>query len=172
MTDLLSFLMTNTSELGSGPVNFEGLAWDPVAERLLLGLRSPLERSKALIVTLKLINPAGPISAENLAKPETIKLSLDGFGIRDIAFDTKLKAFLILSGASEHHQPLDFRLWEWNGDPLSNPGQQRVELDPEMKPEGVTHVRASGKEFVFIVGDSSRYTKSDYTDAARESLSF
>ena len=31
-----------------------------------------------------------------------------------------------------------------------------------MKPEGVAHLRVGGKDFIYIVGDASRYLKLDY----------
>ena len=34
-----------------------------------------------------------------------------------------------------------------------------------MKPEGVTHFEFGGKDFIFVVGDGSAYTKLDYTEA-------
>jgi pSer/pThr/pTyr-binding forkhead associated (FHA) protein len=168
MPEVLNFIMSKTPELGSGQqINIEGLAWDPVGERLFVGLRSPLEGGKALIVTLKLLDPGGPFTIANFAEPQTIKLFLDGLGIRDIQYDTKLKGFLIISGATEHRQKMDFRLWEWSGDPASNPEILDVELDPDMKPEGVAHVKSGAREFVFIIGDSSRYAKIDYMDPAQ-----
>ena len=168
MPDLLNFMMSNVPEIGSGqPVNIEGLGWDPVGERLLAGFRSPLDAGKAIIIALKLLDPSGPFTVANLAKPQAIKIPLNGQGIRDIQFDIKLKVFLILSGAPEHHQKMDFNLWEWSGDPSASPEILGIELDPAMKPEGVTHVKSGSKEYVFVVGDTSRYAKFDYTDAAQ-----
>jgi hypothetical protein len=164
LSDLLAYLKSTVSEIGGAQPNIEGAAWDPVGERLLLGFRYPVLGDRALIVPLKLIDPAGPFSLANLARPQAIQIRLAGFGIRDIHFDTKLKAFIIISGTAEQSGKLDFRLWEWNGDQSSDPAPlDDVSLDSEMKPEGVAHVRAGGRDFVFVSGDASRYTKLDYS---------
>jgi hypothetical protein len=174
--DLRRFLIENVPALKGagelpgieGGLNIEGLAWDPVHERLLLGLRSPLINDQALLVPLRLRDPRGPFSRENLVVPESqaIALSLGGLGIRDIHYDTRLKAFLILTGATELQKKTDFKLWVWGGDtdpshPGSTPNEETA-IDHNMKPEGVAHLRVGGKDLIFIVGDASRYLKLDY----------
>jgi pSer/pThr/pTyr-binding forkhead associated (FHA) protein len=180
ISGLREFLVQNVPELKSvgdvkaqdGGLNIEGIAWDPDPEhrRLLLGLRSPQVNNNALLVPLKMRDPNGAFSIENmqLAAPGAIQLSLGGLGVRDIQYDSRLKAFLIISGAPEHHEKTSFTLWEWNGDAdQSNPdGRPREEttLDMKMKPEGVTRMKVGGKEFIFIVGDASSYSKYDYSE--------
>ncbi|MEN3335062.1 MAG: transport system ATP-binding/permease protein [Blastocatellia bacterium] len=180
ISGLREFLIENVPELKSaagvkaqdGGLNIEGIAWDPDPEhrRLLLGLRSPQVNNNALIVTLKMRDPNGPFTIENmqLAVPNALQLPLGGMGIRDIQYDSRLKAFLIISGAPEHHEKTNFTLWEWNGDAdQSNTDarpREETTLDMKMKPEGVSRVRVGGKEFIFIVGDSSSYSKFDYNE--------
>ncbi|MCI0488682.1 MAG: DUF3616 domain-containing protein [Blastocatellia bacterium] len=173
--DLRAYLIANVPELkgqGERPgaedgLNIEGLAWDPVHERLLLGLRSPLSNGQALIVPIKVRDPLPPFSIDKLAlaEPRTIKLSLGGAGIRDIQYDSRLKSFLIISGATET-QKADFKLWEWNGDAnqsnADSAPREVATLSAAMKPEGVTRVKIGGRDFVFIVGDANAYTKVDY----------
>ena len=146
-----------------GGLNIEGLAWDPNRNRLLLGLRSPIINDQALVVAVKLINPAGPFSADNLQleQDKAIPLSLGGSGIRDIQYDNKLKSFLVISGAPENEEKGEFILWQWDGN--SQPVQKSV-LDKKVKPEGVTSVEVGGQNFIYIVCDASRYTKIDYAD--------
>ena len=64
-------------------------------------------------------DPSGPFTIDNmqLAAPNAIQLPLGGFGVRDIQYDSRLKGFLIISGAPEQHEKTEFKLWEWNGDP-------------------------------------------------------
>lgn len=180
ITGLREFLIQNVPELKNyagtkaqdGGLNIEGIAWDPDPEhrRLLLGLRSPQVNSNALIVPLRMRDPNGAFTLDNmqLAAPNAIQLSLGGLGIRDIQYDSRLKAFLVISGAPEHHEKTTFTLWEWNGDvnQSSTDARPREEttLDMRMKPEGVTRIRVGGKEFIFIVGDASSYTKYDYSE--------
>lgn len=146
-----------------GGLNIEGIAWDPNRKRLLLGLRSPIINEQAMIVPVKLGNPAGPFSADNL-QPEqdkAISLSLGGSGIRDIQYDNKLKSFLLISGAPENEEKGDFILWQWDG---NSPPVQKSVLDKKVKPEGITSVEIGGQNFIYIVCDASRYTKVDYAD--------
>jgi hypothetical protein len=147
-----------------GGLNIEGLAWDPERKQLLLGLRSPIINEQALIVPVKLGNPAGPFSSDNLqlGQDKAIPVSLGGSGIRDIQYDNKLKSFLLISGAPENEEKGDFILWQWDG--TSGQPIQKSVLDKKVKPEGVTSVEVGGQNFIYIVCDASRYTKIDYTD--------
>ena len=179
--NLRDFLLAKVDELKGegekkgkdGGLNIEGLAWDPKRNRLLLGLRSPQLNGNALIVPIALQDLSGPFSIANLKLAEThpIQLPLEGLGVRDIQFDSRLDAFLIISGAPEHHEKkLGFKLWQWNGEPAgpnSDSGLRALtELDLQMKPEGVTRFEFGGHEFIFVVGDASAYLKIDYTEAA------
>jgi hypothetical protein len=179
LTGLRDFLVKNVPELQSvaetkgteGGLNIEGISWDPDHARLLLGLRSPLVNGNALIVPIKMRDPSGPFTIDNmqLATPNAIQLSLGGLGVRDIQYDSRLKGFLIISGAPEHHEKGEFKLWEWNGDPdqsktEAHPRDLGVTLDPNMKPEGVTRMRVGGKDFIFVVGDAGSYSKFDYSE--------
>ncbi len=179
--NLRQFLIENVPELKGqgdkkgteGGLNIEGLAWDPRADakRLLLGLRSPQLNGKALIVAIKLTNPSGPFSRDNLqlAEPRAIQLEMEGLGIRDIQYDIRLQAFLVIAGAPAHGETkLGFKLWEWSGDtspPDSKLQKVGPDLDTAMHPEGVTHLVVGGREFIFIVGDGGGYTKLDYAEA-------
>ncbi|MGA9767551.1 MAG: DUF3616 domain-containing protein [Blastocatellia bacterium] len=177
---LRSFLVNNVPELKNfadlkgeeGGLNIEGIAWDPDPEhrRLLLGLRSPLVNGNALVVPVRLRDANGPFTIDNLqlAEPNAIQLPLGGLGIRDIQYDSRLKAFLIIAGAPEHHEKTAFTLWEWNGDGNQSSAdakpREETTLDMRMKPEGVTRLKLPGREMIFIVGDASSYIKLDYAE--------
>ncbi len=172
------FLVTNVPELKGegqkngkdGGLNIEGIGWDPKRNRLLLGLRSPQLDGNALIVPIAL-NSGSPFSVGNIKVVEghSIQLPLEGMGIRDIQYDSRLDSFLIIAGAPEHHQKkLGFKLWQWSGDlPTSDSESLHAltDLEPQMTPEGVTHFEFGGRDFIFIVGDAGTYTKIDYTDS-------
>lgn len=140
-------------------LNIEGIAWDPAGHRLLLGLRSPLSTTNlALIVPIGVRDPTAPFTVENLSFNDspTIKLPLDGLGIRSIQYDWKTKNYLIIGGATEMQRKGEFSLWRWDGrDKVTRVAM----LDPEMKPEGVTRVRVGDADFVLVVGDSNRYIR-------------
>ncbi len=172
--NLRGFLLANVSELqgegekpgAAGGLNIEGIAWDPGHERLLLGLRSPLPGGQAMIVPLKLRDPRGSFTTENLTvdAPRVIRLNLEGFGIRDIHYDAHLNSFLIVSGAPDPLPKSEFKLWQWNGDASTQP-KSIANLDPKMKPEGVTRMRTGGRDYLLIFGDDSKFQKLDYADS-------
>lgn len=170
--DLRSFLLKNVTEIAAvgapsgaeGGLNIEGLAWDRDNERLLLGLRSPLLGNQAVLIPIKLRDPRGPFSVDNLKidNPHVIFLPLENQGVRDITYDTHLNNFLIISGAREHGEKGGFGLWEWTGQADAKP-VKLMTLDQEKKPEGVASVSMNGQSFVLLVGDIGSYLKLDYS---------
>ncbi|HXG95286.1 MAG TPA: DUF3616 domain-containing protein [Blastocatellia bacterium] len=174
LSGLRAFLVRNVPELrengdkkgAEGGLNIEGIAWDPEGKRLLLGLRSPLAGDQALVVPVRLRDPNARFTIENLEldEPNVIKLLLGGAAIRDIQYDSRLKSFLIIAGAPEHHEKVGFSLWQWSGSSLGH----IMDLARKMKPEGVTHVEIrdgdATQEFIFIVGDASVYQRVDYSE--------
>jgi len=174
INDFRSFLLNGVPELkgfgdapgAQGGLNIEGLAWDKLHDRLMLGLRSPVIGAQAVVVPLRLHDPRGAFTTDNLQfeNPRVAFLSLGGQGIRDIAYDAHLKAFLIISGAPENVEKSDFRLWEWDGESLSAKAREEMTLDAKVKPEGLTQATINGRQFLFLVGDASSYLKLDYSD--------
>jgi hypothetical protein len=146
-----------------GGLNIEGIAWDPVNSRLLLGLRSPVRAGQALLLPVTLRDVNGAFTADNLdlANSQLIQLSLGGAGIRDIQYDSTLKSFLLISGAPENIKRSDFILWRWDG---SSAPRQLFQLDPLIKPEGITEIKRGDAGFILMVGDASRYLKLDHSD--------
>jgi len=178
MSNLRDYLIENVPELkavadvkgNQGGLDVEGIAYDSVADRLMLGLRSPLVNGKALVVPIKLRDPRGAFSTDNVLPPgPAIQVQLGGLGIRDIEFDVRSSSYFIIAGASVHGETPTFSLWEWNGgadqSSADSTPKEIVKLDGKMKPEGVTHAKIGGKDFIFIVGDGSSYMKLDYSDA-------
>ncbi|MGB7925162.1 MAG: DUF3616 domain-containing protein [Pyrinomonadaceae bacterium] len=166
---LKRFLLENVAELREeggkkkakhGGLNIEGLAWDPRRERLLVGLRSPIIDEHALLVPLKLRDPRGPLSVDNLRvdDPQLIELPLGGSGIRGIEYDGRRNVFRLLAGASEDQEQTDFGLWEWNGDDSQPALHESARFDGSMKPEGVARVTVGGRDFTLVVFDAGGYT--------------
>ena len=165
------FLLENITELKDlggrkakdDGLNIEGIAWDPQGQKLLLGLRSPVIDGHALAIALKLRDPSGPFSSENLdlTDAKAIRLSLGGLGIRSIEFDDRSKVFRIIAGATENQDKTDFTLWEWSGEESRSSLREVATFDRKLKPEGVTHASIGGSDFTFIVFDTSRYLKMD-----------
>lgn len=178
LVGLRKFLLDNVPELKpwadktgiEGGLNVEGTTIDPTPDqpRVLLGLRGPVVNGNALVVPIRIRDRQAPLSIENLAidGPNAIQLNLNGQAIRDIQYNSRLKSFMIISGAPETEPKTDFVLWEWNGEANQTREEARPKmqalLDKKMKPEGISHLKISNQEFVFIVGDASSYAKIDY----------
>ena len=173
INDFRGFLLGKVPELKSlgdipstqGGLNIEGLAWDKLHDRLIVGLRSIIA-SQAVLVPLRLNDVRGPFNANNLMleNPRAIFLPLGGQGVRDIAYDAHLKSFLIISGAPEGSEKVEFKLWDWDGEAVSAKVREEAILSSKFKPEGITSAIIAGRPFLFLVGDASSYIKLEYSD--------
>lgn len=171
VSGLKRFLAENVAELRGmeerkykdGGINVEGLAWDARGRRLLLGLRSPVVDGQALVVPLRLRDPRAAFTSGNLEVEgaKAIKLPLGGAGVRSIEYDERAKAFRVIAGAGPNSEKLDFKLWEWDGDAARPALREGDTFDRRLKPEGVTRVSSSGRDFTFIVFDTSGYAATD-----------
>ncbi len=97
-----------TDVKNKGSLNIEGLAYDFAQDRLLIGFRTPLADSKAIIITID--NPIGlfePGKAPRVAD-EAILLDLNGEGIRALAYDPRLRSYLILSRSAGEKNHLGY----------------------------------------------------------------
>lgn len=169
ISGLKQFLVENVPELRTegdrkskdGGLNIEGLAWDPRQSRLLLGLRSPVVEGNALVVPLKLREPRGLFSKENLTVDgsKAIRLPLGGVGIRSIEYDNVGRVFKIISGAGEDQAQTDFGLWEWNGDQSQRVLRETNKFEKTLKPEGVARATVGNRNFIIVVFDAGGYTK-------------
>ena len=165
---LKNFLVENVAELRGegdrkgkdGGINIEGLAWDPGHGRLLLGMRSPVVDGQALLVPLKLRDPRGAFTIDNLQVEggKAIRLSLGGLGVRGFEYDERAKVFRILSGATEEQQSTDFVLWQWNGDEKQPVLREINKFDKTLKPEGVARATSGKRDFLIVVFDAGGYT--------------
>lgn len=165
---LKKFLVENVAELRGegdrkskdGGINIEGLAWDPQHGRLLLGMRSPVVDGQALLVPLKLRDPRGAFSIENLQVEggKAIRVTIRGLGIRGIEYDGRAKVFRMLSGATEEQQLTDFGLWEWNGDEKQPVLRELNKFDKTLKAEGVARATSGKRDFLIVVFDAGGYT--------------
>ena len=168
---LKKFLADNVVELrgmentkyNDGGINVEGIAWDPVNKRLLLGLRSPVVDGQALVVPLKLRDPKAALSFDNLEVEgsKAIRLPLGGAGIRSIEYDESRKAFFLITGAGPNSERMDFKTWEWSGSGATPALREMETFDRRLKPEGITRVSTGARDFIFIVFDTSGYAATD-----------
>lgn len=168
---LKNFLADNVAELrgmhkrkySDGGINVEGIAWDPKHNRFLLGLRSPVVDGHALVVPLKLRDPLGAFSSDNLEVEgqKAIKLSLGGAGIRSIEYDEERTTFHLITGAGPNAENMDFKRWEWSGNGEAPTLRETDKFDRRLKPEGITRVSSGDNSFIFIVFDTSGYAAQD-----------
>ena len=165
---LKAFLAAHVKELnGIDPrrgddeeLNIEGLAWDPVRSRLLLGLRAPVIDGHALVIPLKLRDPRWPFEADNLEVDggKAIRLALGGSGIRNLEYDTVSGSFWVITGATSNCENEDFRLLEWREGPGGPVFTEVARYPSKLKPEGITRVTVGGNTTRFLVFDTGRYT--------------
>ena len=168
---LKKFLADNVDELRGlentkykdGGINVEGIAWDPLNKRLLLGLRSPVVEGNALVVPLKIRDPKAALSFENLEVEgrKAIRVSIGGAGIRSIEWDEARKAFFLITGAGPNSEKMDFKTWEWSGNSATPALRELETFDRRLKPEGITRVSTGTRDFVFIVFDTSGYAATE-----------
>jgi hypothetical protein len=151
------------TKYNDGGINVEGIAWDPVNKRLLLGLRSPVVGDHALVVPLKLQDPKAALSFDNLEVEggKAIRLPLGGAGIRSIEYDESRKAFFLITGAGPNSEKMDFKTWEWSGSGATPALREMETFDRRLKPEGITRVSTGDRDFIFIVFDTSGYAATD-----------
>lgn len=145
--------------IGDAALNIEGIAWDARAGRLLLGLRAPVVDGKALVIALKLQDPSGPFSAPNLTVDgRTIRLPLEGAGVRSLEFDPDAGAFRVITGAGLNDEDRDFRIVEWKGDATPASLPVVASFPRTLKPEGITRATIGGRPVSLIVFDVGRFT--------------
>lgn len=161
IADLTSLLSARIPALAAAagkkrsPLNIEGLAWDAKHDRLLLGLRGPLDGGHALLVPVKMRDAKGAFTAANLEVGPPIRLDLAGSGVRGIEADGD--GFWILAGGVADAGTS--RLVRWNG---SGPAVQTVATFPVgLKPEGVVRTTVGDRPRTLVLCDTSRYVLMD-----------
>jgi len=136
---------------GDGGFNIEGLSFDAAKQKLLLGLRSPLAGSNAIVVVME--NPQAVFDNGEMPQfaDQLIELDLAGGGIRAMSYDPHLGGFLIVSRKSEK----SFKLWLWSGAVDKSPQRLKVpDIKNLRRAEGVTPVRLDGNPVgILIVSD-------------------
>jgi len=134
-----------------GGFNIEGLAATPDG-RLLIGLRNPLPRSRALVVPLE--NPGELIEGKRARFGAPIELDLGGRGVR--SFELVGGSYLIVAGPTADSGT--FALYRWSGKPGEAATQVAgVELGT-LRPEALFSIPQSGR--VQLLSDDGGVTVS------------
>lgn len=151
-------------------LNIEGLAWHP-EEYLLVGLRAPTitestprpHGGQEDAVVLRVRNPE-TLFLENPQPADfgdTVKLDLQGQGIRDMAYDPARRACWILSGLSaEPTHPIrgPWSLWLWD----EKQPPQAVKLPSPLNlqnPEALARVEIDGRPHLLLIDDGERSSR-------------
>ncbi len=123
----------------------------------------PVVEGNALVVPLKLRDPQGAFSFDNMEveSRKAIRLPLNRAGIRSIEYDELGKTFRLITGAGPNAEKMDFKLWEWSGNAEPPTLRETDTFDRRLKPEGITRVKSGDKNFTFIVFDTSGYVAKD-----------
>ena len=162
--------------------NIEGLAWAPEND-LLIGLRSPLVESKAVILRLKNVaslfdRANGPSGTD----PVTIeaKLDLGGMGIRGMCYDEKEKGYWLIAGIApdpdtpDEHLPNEWAIWFWDSNHQLHRCLNKDDLPQDVRlsnPEAVCVVRGNDADYsLLLISDDDKGTPSSYVLVSRSEL--
>jgi len=149
-------------------LNIEGLSIDEDGG-LLIGLRAPLSKFKAIIIKLR--NPQELITKKEEAKfDKPIFLDLGGRGIRDITYDKDKRGFWIIAGSIDERGVGSFSLYFWN---KHKNKVTYLKNQPDLGyAEGITVIHNDKSASLFIVEDNGKRPNhsADYVLINRNSL--
>ena len=136
-----------------GGLNIEALEITPDGQRLLIGFRSPLQGSLALIASVE--NPSAVFEADAALQVSSTLQTLDlgGHGIRGMAYVAALNGYLVISGPASRAN-VAFGLWFWSGQPDAPSRRVTVAgLNGFERAEGVCPAIIDGEPRILIVSD-------------------
>ena len=82
----------------------------------------------------------------------TLRIALEGAGIRGIEWDAVAGAFLVIAGASMDDENRDFRVFEWDGR-SRRPLREIATYRRVLKPEGIARGVVGGAPARIVVFD-------------------
>ena len=164
------------AEVSFEEINIEGMAFDPVKKRLVLGFRDPEFNNMALVAFIS--NPKDVF--ERNAQPEfdeVAVLDIDGGGIRSLNYDPVLKNYVIANEVKDENGQKFSQLWTWSGNPTDEP--QKISL-PNLQHitnvEAVDSITVNGKPHMILMGDegnasqkiTAKYMLVDYSQFSKK----
>lgn len=164
------------AEVSFEEINIEGMAFDPVKKRLVLGFRDPEFNNMALVAFIS--NPKDVF--ERNAQPEfdeVAVLDIDGGGIRSLNYDPVLKNYVIANEVKDENGQKFSQLWTWSGNPTDEP--QKISL-PNLQHitnvEAVDSITVNGKPQMILMGDegnasqkiTAKYMLVDYSQLGKD----
>ena len=165
------------AEVSFEEINIEGMAFDPVKKRLVLGFRDPEFNNMALVAFIS--NPKDVF--ERNAKPEFDEvaiLDIDGGGIRSINYDPVLKNYVIANEVKDENGQKFSQLWTWSGNPTTDEPQKisLPNLQHITNVEAVDSITVNGKPQMILMGDegnasqkiTAKYMLVDYSQLGKQ----
>lgn len=164
------------AEVSFDEINIEGMAFDPVKKRLVLGFRDPEFNNMALVAFIS--NPKDVF--ERNAKPEfdeVAVIDIDGGGIRSLNYDPVLKTYVIANEVKDENGQKFSQLWTWSGNSTDEP--QKISL-PNLQHitnvEAVDSITVNGKPQMILMGDegnasqkiTAKYMLVDYSQLGKQ----
>jgi len=136
-----------------GGLNIEALEISPDAQRLLIGFRSPLQGTRAIIASIENVSAVFDADAKPRISPRLDLLDLDGNGIRGMAWAPALAGYLVIGGPTSSAEG-PFSLWFWSGHHGAPARRVTVPgLHGFGKAEGICPAVIDGLERIVIVSD-------------------
>ena len=164
------------AEVSFEEINIEGMAFDPVKKRLVLGFRDPEFNNMALVAFISNLKDV----FERNAQPEfdeVAVLDIDGGGIRSLNYDPVLKNYVIANEVKDENGQKFSQLWTWSGNPTDEP--QKISL-PNLQHitnvEAVDSITVNGKPQMILMGDegnasqkiTAKYMLVDYSQLGKD----
>jgi len=145
-----------------GGLNVEALSWDARTESLLVGLRTPLQAGRPVLLRVRPRKFDGPWTLDNLELLDPLPLVIPKehgeLGIRSMSLDQATGISLITLGNSTSASKAPFRLYSWDGNQRGELRYyERVRFHRRMKVEGVTRGTIGGRNAVIFVDDGGGY---------------
>ena len=164
------------AEVSFEEINIEGMAFDPVKKRLVLGFRDPEFNNMALVAFIS--NPKDVF--EHNAKPEfdeVAVLDIGGGGIRSLNYDPVLKNYVIANEVKDETGEKFSQLWTWSGNPTDEPHKISLpNLQHITNVEAVDSITVNGKPHMILMGDegnasqkiTAKYMLVDYNQFSKK----
>jgi hypothetical protein len=150
------------SEPDAGGLNVEGLAWDPKRHALLVGLRTPLEGGKPVLLPVRVTSLGGAWDGTGfeLLAPIVLDPGASGgtLGIRSIEYDESRNGFLVVLGRATSGLDVPFEAYLWDGNAEGKMTKlASMTFPPRAKPEGVATGVVAGKPVLVVMDDAGGY---------------
>ena len=153
-------------------INIEGLCFSKVGDTLMIGLRAPLYKGKAIVLLLE--NPYEVISDSFTAKfsAKPLLLDLGGAGVRALAYSDSSGKYFFISEVETKKKKMRPRLWAWDGGKVQAVVRMKVPGLKKLKNiEGLTFFRTQGEDKVLFVCDDGNKKKKQGAHYAIANLS-